>query len=98
MNEVTVTNIHPVTRALMIAVLVIIPLLAVVLQRLPALREAYKKQSQNAGEAPGPDELQSDNGAAILFCPYCYAQNPVQHTFCGFCGHKLLNGQSGNKK
>lgn len=98
MNEVTASDIHPVSRALMIAVMVIIPLLVVILQRLPALREAYKTRSQNAGGAPDSEELPSDAGAAILICPNCFAQNPVQHSFCGFCGHKLLNGPSGDKQ
>ena len=85
MNEVVAADIHPIVRVLMIAVMTIIPVLVVVLQRLPALREVLKKDPPQSKSEFFSLGAQDD----ITICPKCFSQVLIQHSFCGFCGHPL---------
>jgi len=89
MNEINTPDIHPVTRALMIAVMVIIPLLVVILQRLPALREALKKETRSEHLQRASGGYPADSQQPVRLCPNCHSAVPSEYIFCGYCGKRL---------
>jgi len=98
MNEVTSADMHPVVRVLMIALMVIIPLAVVIIQRLPAIKEIISRRSDERVIPSVPPFLKTYDAETVLVCPKCRERNPANHSFCGFCGHPLDNQQPGEKK
>lgn len=95
MNEVAATDMHPITRALMIALMVIIPLAVVILQRLPAIKEIISRRSENKDTLTVPGFLKTWDPETKLACPNCKKPNPADHSYCGFCGTPLITDLPG---
>jgi len=84
-------ELHPLLRALAIALLITVPILLVALQRLPEIRELSKRPKNEAQESRDfrwPFKYGREKNVSI--CPKCYRQNPPENKFCGFCGSKII--------
>jgi len=84
------TDIHPITRVLLTAVMILLPLALVVNYRLPALKELLRKD-----QSKEKDAQTSINAADGRICSSCHRCNPPDHDFCGFCGKRLKNPYQG---
>ncbi|MDP2966499.1 MAG: zinc ribbon domain-containing protein [Pelolinea sp.] len=88
--EISVTELHPLVRALIIAMLISVPILLVILRRLPDIREILRHPNRGEGvtrDARWPFNIGS--GKDVSICPKCFRQNPPDYKFCGFCGSEM---------
>ncbi len=84
------SDLHPLVRALVIAVLIATPILLVILRRLPEIREILKhpgSEEREIRDAAWPFNI--SGGKDVSICPKCYRQNPPDNKFCGYCGSEL---------
>ena len=84
-------EMNPIVRYLVIAFILIVPVLVVILQRLPELKELIQ-QIKN-GESPFTSGLpfSQDGKRDIKVCPKCFSVDPPENQFCGRCGAALIN-------
>jgi hypothetical protein len=85
--ENSAANLSPFMRIVVIAIMVIIPVAVVVLQRLPALKEIARRRKN--GELSPVDTrsfLSFGGNNNVSVCPKCFRVNPPDNQFCGFCG------------
>lgn len=74
-------------RIVVIAIMIILPIAVVVLQRLPALKEIARQRKN--GELPpfdGRSFLSFGGNNNVSICPKCFRVNPPDNQFCGQCG------------
>lgn len=95
-------DINPIARVFLIAILIITPIAIVILQRIDTVREIIKSiksgnfsQEYSFGPLFGEDN-QDERPPNI--CPKCYAVNPPDHKFCGYCGAEIPEPPQGERK
>jgi ribosomal protein L40E len=87
----SVAVLHPLVRALVIAMLIVVPILLVILPRLGEIRKLLKRpkiEVQAKQDIGWPFKYGADKNVSI--CPKCYRQNPPDNKFCGFCGSEMI--------
>jgi ribosomal protein L40E len=99
-------DINPITRFFVIAAMLITPILVVILQRLPDIREIIQRYkdgdtsfdlkslfiTNNFNEASHQSQKRSS------ICPKCYKINPPDHQYCGYCGAEIKPLRQGDEK
>ncbi|MCJ7520355.1 MAG: hypothetical protein MUO42_11885 [Anaerolineaceae bacterium] len=86
----SVSELNPLMRTLVVVILVTVPILLVILQRLPEIRKIINQPKQK--DLAQKDEYAQFNLSSrkdVVICPKCFRQNPPDHKFCGFCGSEL---------
>ena len=90
-------ELHPMLRALAIALLITVPILLVVLRRLQEIRELFKRPKSGVQENQDfhwPFKYGGEMNVSI--CPKCYRQNPTENKFCGFSGSRIIYAKEEN--
>lgn len=88
--ENSAVELHPLVRTLVIGMLISVPVLLVILQRLPEIRKFFKQPDLKEKEPwDGHSQFNFGSGREVSICPKCFRQNLPDHRFCGFCGSEI---------